>query len=88
MIKRENTKIEKARKKEENANEVLDDMIPKLEAVTNEGEDGSAELTVEKIIETMITDGGPYGEIGRNIIKYQSKEKAIQDAILALRDNS
>ena len=35
----------------------------------------------------MVT-GGPLGEVGRKIIKYQAKEKAIQDAILALRDNS
>ena len=76
MIKRENTKIERARKREENANEVLDEMIPKLEAVAGGGDGGdnggasssSAELTVEKIIETMITDNGPYGEIGRKII--------------------
>ena len=36
----------------------------------------------------MIQDNGPMGEIGRKIIKYQSKEKAIQDAILSLRDNT
>ena len=32
MIKRENTKIERARKHEEDANEVLEEIIPKLEA--------------------------------------------------------
>ena len=38
------------------------------------------------IIENIVQDG-PMGEMGRKIIKYQAKEKAIQDAILALRDN-
>ena len=46
-----------------------------------------AELTVETVVEKMIK-GGPLGEVGHKIIKYQSKEKAIQDAIMALRDNS
>lgn len=85
-IKRENTKIERARKVEEDANDLLEQIIPKLEAVAGE-ESNSEELTAETIIEKMIVDG-PMGEIGHKIIKYQSKEKAIQDAILALRDNS
>ena len=38
------------------------------------------------IMEQIVQDG-PMGEMGRKIIKYQAKEKAIQDAILALRDN-
>lgn len=86
MIKRENTKIERARKHEEDANEVLEEIIPKLEAAAG-GEGEAEELTCETVIEKMVT-GGPQGEIGRKIIKYQAKEKAIQDAILALRDNS
>ena len=28
------------------------------------------------------------GEIGRKIIQYNAKERAIQDAIMALRDNN
>ena len=64
-------------------------MIPKLEASVSADDNGqSQELTVEKVVETMIQETGPLGEIGRKIIKYQSKEKAIQDAIMALRDNS
>ena len=85
MIKRENTKIERARKHEEDANEVLEEIIPKLESAA--GGDEAEELTCETVIEKMVT-GGPLGEVGRKIIKYQAKEKAIQDAILALRDNS
>ena len=64
----------------------MEQIIPKLEAVAGE-ESNNEELTAETIIEKMIVDG-PMGEIGHKIIKYQSKEKAIQDAILALRDNS
>ncbi len=30
---------------------------------------------------------GPHGEIGRKIIKYKAKASAIQDALLALRQN-
>lgn len=45
------------------------------------------EMTPEVVIENII-QGGPMGEIGRKIIQYDSKEKAIQDAIMALRDNS
>lgn len=51
-IKRENTKIERARKAEENANEVLEEFIPKLEAVAGDnGEESEAqELKVESVI--------------------------------------
>ena len=44
-------------------------------------------MTAENIIQNIVQDGA-MGEIGRKIIKYQAKEKAIQDCILALRDNS
>lgn len=51
-IKRENTKIERARKAEEDANEVLEEFIPKLEAVAgdNDGESEAQELKVESVI--------------------------------------
>jgi len=67
IIKRENTKIERARKVEEDANDVLEEIIPKLEAIA--GAEGTDELTAEIIMEKMVTDG-PLGEIGRKIIKY------------------
>ena len=75
LIKRQATKIERARKAEEKANEVLEQIIPKLEAVAG-AENGNEELTAETIVEKMVV-GGPMGEIGHKIIKYQSKEKAI-----------
>ena len=75
LIKRQATKIERARKAEEKANEVLEQIIPKLEAVAG-GENDNEELTAETIVEKMVV-GGPMGEIGHKIIKYQSKEKAI-----------
>ena len=50
-IKRENTKIERARKDEEKANDVLEEFIPKMEAVVGAGGDGeSQELTVESVL--------------------------------------
>ena len=44
------------------------------------------ELTVAAVVEQFVQDG-PQGEVGRLIIKYQAKEKALQDVVLALRDN-
>ena len=44
-------------------------------------------MTPEFIIENVI-QGGAMNEIGRKIIAYNAKEKAIQDAIMALRDNN
>ena len=60
---------------EENANEVFEEFIPKLEA-TAESLSTVNELTVEAVVGNMIEDG-PMGEVGRKIIKYQSKERAI-----------
>ena len=61
-------KIERARKTEEEANEVLERLIPKLEAVAGADSD-NGELTAETIIEKMIV-AGSMGEIGHRIIKY------------------
>ena len=44
-------------------------------------------MTPEFIIENVI-QGGAMNDIGRKIIAYNAKEKAIQDAIMALRDNN
>ena len=84
LIKAETTKIEKASKQTEDAAEELEQSLPQLEAAA-EGM-ANAEVTVEFIKEGVI-QGGEYGAIGRKIIQYQSKEKAIQDCIMALRDN-
>ena len=65
-VKRENTKIEHARKKEEDANDVLESFIPKLESVAGAEND---ELTAETVIEKMIM-ADPMGEIAHKIIKY------------------
>ena len=46
----------------------------------------NAEVNADFIINGVIQDT-EYGAIGRAIIKYQSKEKAIQDLILELRNN-
>ena len=42
-IKRENTKIEQARKVEEDANDVLEEFIPKMEALVGSSEDDGGE---------------------------------------------
>ena len=79
--------MQRARKAEEDANAELEELIPRMEAtVASLGE--VEELTLEKVIEGVVQDNGHHGEFGRKIIKYQSKEKAIQDCILAIRDNT
>ena len=84
-IKKQCKTVDKALKREQAANDVFEELLPKLEA-TAESLSETQELTIETVIESMIGDG-PYGEIGRKIIKYQAKERAIQDTILAIRDN-
>ena len=55
-------------KREQQANDVFEELLPKLET-TAESLSESVELTAETVIEGMI-EQGPYGEIGRKIIKY------------------
>lgn len=45
------------------------------------------QLTVETIVQGFVEDG-PMGHIGRKIIKCKAKEMAIQDAIMAIRENN
>ena len=65
-----------ARKKEEDANEQLEQLLPRLEATVATLTDSDELLTVESIIARVVQDGD-LGEVGRKIIKYQAKERAI-----------
>ena len=74
----------KSLKIEEEGNETLAELNPKLQAVVEQLE-GQEEMTAESVIAGVIEDG-PMGAIGRKIIKYEAKELAIQDAIMVIRD--
>ena len=76
ILKQESAKIENARTREEKASDALDELLPKLESTVEAFGECSDELTMETVVESMVQDG-PMGEIGRKIIKYQAKEKAI-----------
>ena len=74
----------KSVQKKTEANELLGELNPKMEAII-ESLAETPEMTADSVIEGIINDG-PMGQYGRRIIKYQSKEMAIQDAIMAIRD--
>lgn len=85
QLKQQAALIKRGREQEEKANEFFEEILPKLES-TCESIENQDELTAEKIMNELVQEG-PQGEIGRKIIKYQSKANAIQDALLALRQN-
>ena len=76
MLKQENRKVERARKAEEQAADLMEQMIPKMEA-TCASLSEFRELTADQVVESMVIEQGPIPELGRKIIRYQAKEKAI-----------
>ena len=84
MLKYQEKKIKQAMSIEKDASDEIEILLPKLESTVELLDDGDFSLTADFIIENLVKDQGQRGEIARKIIKYNSKQQAIQDLIQSL----